>query len=89
MDQELKDKIKKMEAEKRAKILSSQEVKIVTADPDNKITYDQWWIYVNKKFTLKTWMKEVLKADFKGRGLSDSETRETFDEALVKCGYKI
>ena len=34
-------------------------------------------------------MKEVIKADFKGRGLSNKETMECFDQALSDYGIKL
>ena len=89
-DMEQKDllkKIKEMEAEKMAKVMSSSDVKVVTADSTDKISFDQWWIMINKRFAAKPWMKEILRADFNGRGLSENESKEAFDNGLKACGF--
>jgi hypothetical protein len=90
MDADLKEQIKKMEAEKLSKTLANNKVTIITADSDEgKISYNQWWILVNKKKPMRAHMKEVLKADFKGRGVGDKETQEAYDDALRAFGISI
>lgn len=49
------------------------------------IEFDVWWV-MRSAVIPKHHMKEVVKADFKGRGLSLTETVETFDKALKAYG---
>ena len=91
MDQATKDKIKAFEAEQRAKAMEKvKDVKIVTpAGEENKVSFDQWWMMINKSAKLKPWMKEVVFADFKGRSLSREETMEKYNWALRQFGYDV
>ena len=59
------------------------------AEVEKKISFDQWWMLVNKRVSLPYWQKEVILADFKGRGLSKMETEESFDNALKMFGVKL
>jgi hypothetical protein len=89
-DNNLKKQIKEMEAQKRAEILSNSNVSFI--DPNgNKdtVSYDQWWMVANKKLKLSYHIKEIILADFKGRGYKTDETMERFNEALSLFGYKI
>jgi hypothetical protein len=89
-DKDLKSQIKMMEAEKRAKIMSSNEIKFIQPDGDSsKISYDQWWMLASKKIAFRPWMKEVIFADFKGRGLTKTETQDRYNEAIRLFGYQI
>jgi hypothetical protein len=90
-DKDLKRKIKEFEDQKRADAMGKvQEIIIVVpAGEESKISFDQWWMIVNKKVGLKSWMKEIVKADFKGRSLTSEETMEKFNWALNQFGYKI
>ena len=55
---------------------------------DKTISFDQWWMLLNKKISLPYYKKEIIAADFKARGLSQSEKAETFDAALRSFGIK-
>jgi hypothetical protein len=57
--------------------------------PSENITFDQWW--VDKSNTLKQppYMKEIVRADFKGRGLADSHSPEKWDWAAKQFGLSI
>lgn len=57
-------------------------------DNADKISYDQWWMTVNRKVKLRQHMKEVLLADFKARGASKMETEAKYDEFLRIFGYQ-
>lgn len=85
---ELHAKIKAAEALERKKILKKAKVTIITQDTDNVIDFDTWWMDINRRVALKQWMKEIIKADFKGRGLKTKESIEYFDEALRVFGVK-
>jgi len=89
-DKRLKDSIKQHEARKRAEAMEKlKEIKTVTpAGEEDKISFDQWWMMVNKSSQLKPWMKEVIFADFKGRSLTKEETAAKYDWALQQFGYK-
>ena len=58
-------------------------------EADKKISFDQWWMIVNKRVSLPYWQKEVILADFKGRGLSKLESEKSFDDALKMFGIKL
>ena len=89
-DKDLKTQIKEMEAKKRAESLASNKITFIQPDGESdKISYDQWWMVANKKKSLRPHLKEVILADFKGRGLSAKETQDKYDEALRLFGYDI
>ena len=90
-DSNLRSQIKVMEAAKRAEILSSKPIHFVKPEgKEGKVSYDEWWMIANKKVKqMKPWMKEIVLADFKGRGLTISETMDKYDQALGLFGYKI
>lgn len=86
---DLKRKIKKAESEKRDEIMKTQEVKVVTAGADDeKITYNQWWMKINKKVPMRAHLKEIIWADFQARGLTKSETEDKYNETLRVFGIK-
>jgi hypothetical protein len=53
-----------------------------------KIDFDAWHSSRAHAIPLQH-RKEILKADFRARGLSNIETSEAFDEALEKYGLKL
>lgn len=53
-----------------------------------EVAFDMWYAMRHKLIPLQHY-KEILKADFKGRGLKETETLEAFDQALRKYGVKI
>jgi hypothetical protein len=69
-----------------------KETTLVKEEPivpkEEKISFDIWWMMNSAKIP-KLHRKEVVKADFKGRKLTDMEYKSTFDEALVKYGVKL
>ena len=82
-------KIKAAEAIEREKALKKAKVTIITEGDDSDLReFDVWWMDINRRVTLKSWMKEIVKADFKGRGLSNKETIEIYDDALRVFGVK-
>lgn len=89
----LKRAIRKAEAEKRKKALEVQEVKVMQPkeekeSKEKKVTFDQWWMLMNKKRNLKPWLKEIVWADFKARGVSKMEKEKVFEDALKLYGIK-
>lgn len=63
------------------------EVEEITPSPD-AIDFDGWWALRSTKIPSQH-HKEVIKADFRGRGLTTMETMEDFDEALKEYGIKL
>jgi hypothetical protein len=50
------------------------------------ITFGMWWMQLNKKRKIEPYMKEIILADFKGRGLTENEDIDTYNDALKKFG---
>ena len=53
-----------------------------------KVDFDAWFSMRGPKIPPQH-HKEILKADFKGRGLGQCESLEDFDTALKKYGVKL
>ena len=89
-DLDLRAKIKDMEKAKRSQILkTAKKVNIVTGDSgDIKISFDQWWMLINKRIRIKQWMKEIILVDFQARGLTKSESEAKYNDALRLFGIK-
>ena len=85
--------IKRMETAKRDALLEREEVKeaIEVAAKKvalEKVDFDVWYNKVNRRVKIKSWMKEIIKVDFKARGLGNRETSEKFDDTLRIFGIK-
>ena len=80
---QLAKEIKAMENKKR------QEVAKQAPPPpaDKKMAFDAWYALRGSSIPAQH-MKEILRADFKARGLSDMETLQRYDAALVQYGVK-
>lgn len=59
---------------------------VVEAAP--KLDFNVWFAMREKKIPGQH-LREIIRADFKGRGLATKETLATFDEALRKYGVKL
>jgi len=70
--------------EKEKEIRSTIHEKVIEKTVDT-VTFNAWWMLRCKKIN-KAHRKEVIWADFKGRGLKNAELIETFDSALTKYG---
>lgn len=70
-----KDPIKEMERRNR----------VIT---DAKIDFDTWWMMRVDEFNVPAYLKEVVRADFKGRKMSKLEFPEDWDIAAEKFGLK-
>jgi len=89
IDLELHNKMKTMETAKREESLKDAKVTIITqGSDDNTIDFDTWWMDINRRVTLKPWIKEIIKADFNSRGLDKEEPIERYDETLRLFGFK-
>jgi len=78
-DARLKSKIKEMESAKR-------ELEKPTNSTVEKLSFDHWWVSLNKRSTLRPHMKEIIWADFKARGLDKEELADKYDEGLKLFG---
>lgn len=52
------------------------------------VDFNVWFAMREKKIPSQH-LREIIWADFKGRGLSLQETLATFDAALLKYGVKL
>lgn len=75
----LKRKIKEMESAKRAEV---EVAPILEA----KVSFDEWWIMLQKRLALRPHMKEIIWADFNARGLKKEELVAKYDEGLKLFG---
>lgn len=71
---------------KRDKVTSASEVKEAAPKVEPKIDFGSW--YYSKAVPTHHY-KEIVWADFQARGLSEYETKETFDKALKLYGLNI
>jgi hypothetical protein len=83
-DLELKRQIKEMED----KLRSENAAQVQPDAEDSKISFDQWWIIINGKVSMRPHLKEILLADFRARGLSKREDEAAYDNALKLFGIK-
>lgn len=86
-------KLKIKEAEKKAReeqVKTVAKEKPVKKEADSKaISFDKWWIMLNRRMKIQAYMKEVLRTDFKARGAKKEETEERYYELLKLFGYKL
>jgi hypothetical protein len=78
-EKNLKRKIKEMEDAKR-------EQNPQPASPDERQSFDHWWIMLNKRMSLRPHLKEIIWADFNARGLKKEEPVTKYDEGLKLFG---
>jgi hypothetical protein len=76
-DKELKAKIKEMEAKNREEVV---------LDTEAKVSFDQWWVMLAKRITVRPSLKEILWADFSARGVGKEELSSKYDECLKLFG---
>jgi hypothetical protein len=87
---EMRKQIKEVEDKKRIEALRAAKAKPVSPNEGiPTVSFDQWWMTVNGKASLKPWMKEIIWVDFKARGLGKSETEEAYNNALKLFGIKL
>lgn len=87
IDPDLRKKMR--EVEDKSRTAAMEAIPVVQAPSDSEISFDQWWILINKVGKLRPHMKEILEVDFKARGLSKSETKERYDATLKIFGIEI
>lgn len=77
-------KAKNVKMEDASELMESESV----MQEPQKVDFIVWWT-LNEKKIPEHHHKEIIKADFKARGLSDMEQMEVFDAALKKYGLDI
>lgn len=84
---ELRRRVKKEETAKKKAEKKESKPKVITGDEgEKKVSFEQWWMKINRKVSIKSWMKEIIWVDMKARGLSKSETEDKYNEALKLFG---
>lgn len=82
-----KEEIKAMERKKREAAHKAAAAKPMS-NSDKEVSFDEWYMMRSASIP-KNHRKEVLKADFKGRGLGNKAELSRYDEALEKYGVKL
>ena len=72
----------------KKKDLKELESAVAAAPAEEQYEFDAWYALREKKIP-KHHYKEIIKADFKDRGLGAREGIKTFDAALEKYGLKL
>jgi hypothetical protein len=77
-EKSLKRQIREMEAAKR----DAQAAPV----PEKSLSFDEWWILLQKRTPLRPHLKEIIWADFNARGLKKQELATKYDEGLKLFG---
>ena len=86
----LAKEIKEMEVAKKQKAMEeAPKPKAEVKDGPGLISFDKWWMQLVRKITIRPSYKEVIKADFKARGLVGEAPQEEWDKALELYGIKL
>jgi hypothetical protein len=88
----LRSQIKAAERQAREEAMSKAPLKTTVRKAparELKVPFDIWWMNVVRDLGLKAHMKEIIKADFRARGLTGEETVKRFNEALRAFGYTV
>jgi len=83
----LAKEIKEMEMAKKKEAM--EKAPKVAPVVDLGVSFDEWWMLLVKKITIRPSYKEVIKADFKARGLGDRASMAEYDKALELYGIKL
>ena len=78
--------IKQMEKKAREEMLKN--VKSLPESEQHTITFNEWYA-VREPMIPTRHKKEILQADFIGRGLKNKATMFDFDRALARYGVKL
>lgn len=84
-----KERVQELQALVAAHKMAPAEAEALEQQEDaDTIDFDGWWAARQTKIP-RQHHKEVIKADFRGRGLTTKETMADFDAALVQYGIKL
>ena len=53
------------------------------------VSFDQWWMMLNRKSPQLPHLKEIIWADFRSRGLKANETKQKYDDMLKVFGITV
>ena len=84
-EMELKAQVKAAEDKRRQENLKKAAPRKVE---ELRMHFDSWYALRSQQFPKKHY-KEILKADFTARGLSEKEACASYDAALNKYGVKL
>lgn len=65
-----------------------EEVKLVVEEVSPKFSYEEWWTTRKEALKVKDFFFEILRADFRGQGLSEQLSLEEWDAGARKFGLK-
>ena len=82
-----KSDLKIMQSNKKAAKKSEKPDAVAVSAPDDSVNFDSWWSEMAKVKRLPIYLKEVVSADFKSRGLNKGDSKSKFDAALKVFGY--
>ena len=68
------------------KAVQQAEVAEVSASPEAKISYDEWWMSREQAIAKPKYYKEIIRVDAKARGLGKLETSDRWDWAAKQFG---
>lgn len=85
----LKLMAKEVEAKAREEAVKSMHKPEAKEDDQKAISFDQWWMSLSKRTTVRPHLKEIFWADFKARGCTKKETSAKYYEMLDKFGFKL
>jgi len=71
-----------------SKSKKSKEQPMPTVEEVPTVGFDVWFAMRERKIPAQH-LREIIWADFRGRGLSNRETVAVFDAALAKYGIKL
>jgi hypothetical protein len=54
--------------------------------PEQLINFEEWWLLRYSSFKMNPYLKDVLRADMKGRGLGVKNTLKQWDDAAKLFG---
>ena len=74
--------IKEFEKAQRSKVQKEEA-------PTQSVSFDQWWADSAASLKIAPSLKEVLRADFKGRSVEGLNTKERWDWAAKQFGLII
>ena len=78
-EKSLKRQIKEMEDAAREQNQAPLQV-------DDVLSFDQWWVALSRRMTLRASLKEIMWADFNSRGLKKEDTAANYESALKLFG---
>jgi len=84
----LMKEIQEMENRARKEAMGSNKQEAPVENKPEEIDLDSWY-FLRSKSIPGHHMKEIIRADFKARGLGNKDTMENFDKALESYGVKI